>query len=62
MQKWRQSLEPGEPDPASSAQVWQVEQGLSTVQVELNWSYWPYGHIDVEASEGCPGSPHLSYH
>ena len=47
---------------ASSAQVWQVERGLSTVQVELNWSYRPHGHVDMEAYEECPGSPHLSYH
>ena len=53
---------PGEPDPASSTQVWQVEWGLSTVQIELNWSYRPHGHVDVKASEECPGSPHLSYH
>ena len=47
---------------ASSAQVWQVEQGLSAVQVELNWSYRPHGHVIVEASEGYHGSHHLSYH
>ena len=55
MQKWQLSPEPGEPDLASSAQVWQVEQGLSTVQVELNWSYWLHGHVIEEASEGYPG-------
>ena len=62
MQMWQLSPEPSEPDPASSAQVWQVERGLSTVQVELNWSYRPHGHVDVEASEEYPGSPHLSCH
>ena len=30
------SPEPSEPDPASSAQVWQEERGLSAMQVELN--------------------------
>ena len=53
---------PSEPDPASSAQVWQVERGLSMVQVELNWSYRSHGHVIVEASEGYRSSHHLSYH
>jgi hypothetical protein len=52
VQKWQRSPEPSEPDHASSAQVWQVERGLSMVQVELNWSYWPQHHVIVEAFEG----------
>ena len=44
-------IKPGKPDPASSTQVWQVERGLSAVQVELNCSYQPHGHVIMEASE-----------
>ena len=55
------SCVPSEPDPASSAQVWQVERGLSVGQEVLNWSYRPHGYVVVEASKEYPGSHHLSY-